>query len=375
MSVARFLRLMAVASLIAGFPAVAFQIGSGVKLKPAFDLHETFTAVAEECVKAALPKMPENCVSRYSDALVRAARRQAVPANNDSYASRWPDDPFRLLDGKVLIKKRFGLAFENCPNEFARGRAIDDVGLLCSSHFGRLQFMHAQSRPEDHAEGTPANDRSPALTRQAILAWARFAYRAAIEPSFRSTNYCAAVDALNREEDRGLAAALAFSDRGLCSDRTEMVNGKSERYLAWQVGRLFGTRCFEREVSCWDHTDMFDDEMARFGARGAILHLIQDSFSQSHVARIPSGGSIATPKGPFNALVVCRSPSRYYDYSQQTKKSHGKADYPPELDPVCNNPKRPVDDIITASAMVLYYLNHPNPEAFGQYMATRVFPG
>ncbi len=374
--------IVAAVLVMSAVPGATYEIGSGIPTKEYHDLHETFTSVAAECLANAGTLESLSCASRFDDVIARTRQQRPEPGNNDSYASRWSDDPTRLLDGNLIYQAGFGWQFSRCKDALAQGPAIDDVGLLCSSHYGRLQFLHAQARPEDRPSGSPEDYRDPAITRSNILAWARFAYRAATEREFRSSNYCGSVAVLEHE---GLRTALGFSNAALCEDRVMTGKGVSIRYRAWTVGTLFGLDCQAvlKEGPCWNHIEAYDDERARYGARGAILHLIQDSFSQSHVARVPDDEALPEALGPFVARVVCRAPTQYYDYSQQTKQTHGRSDVRPRrtrnhprrgLHASCLDDRRPVDDIITASATALHYLDNPDPIAFHNYLATRVFP-
>jgi|GEM_PF-2754046 len=378
--------MLAAGLAITAIPAAAYEIGS--RIPPYYDLHESITDAASRCGRN--KQLPVNCVALLNRVLSTTRQRQRPAGNNDSYAARWSDDPARMLDGFIGSKGRWLIQWEGCKGAVEEGRAIDQSGLLCASHFGRLQFLHAQSRREDRDVNLWGRDAGYATTRRAILAWARFAYRAATERAFRQSDYCTTV----RSQDDVLKQALTLSNERLCSDRPAKKG--NTRIPAWRVATLFGLECTERKESvCRNTVEAVDDERARFGARGAILHLIQDSFSQSHVARVPDGERITGARGPFHARIVCRAPSRYYDYEEQNdntilndlgqkvKDPHAKADVRPirtqehplrGLDPSCLDPNRPVDDVITASAVALYYLDHPNLREFENYLATRVFP-
>jgi hypothetical protein len=342
------------------------QIGSSVPGKKAWNLHETFTAIARDCVTAARPNLPRNCVQLFPQIRERT-RQEQDQSNVEAYSARWPDDPTRMLDGS-RGKIRFGLQFlRECRDALERGPAIDRVGLLCSSHFGRLQFLHAQASAEDR------ND--PARTRDRILAWAMFAYRAATDPSFRRTNYC---DAVAAWPDANLRTSLSFSDRTFCTDRP--------RFPAWTVGTMFGLRCSSLlSDTCRLQTGEEGEARAEQGARGAVLHVIQDSFSQSHVARVPRGRLASGPRGPFEARVVCRPPVYFFDYliqnlptpndlGQMPDEPHAVADQRPVLDDSCSEPNHATDDVLTATAVALYYLDRPDPARFRAYLETRVFP-
>jgi hypothetical protein len=376
------IKIAAAAALIA-VPAAAYQIGTNLPpLAEYLDLHESFTAVARECLGGGSER-PVDCGSLLNKANSSSRVRNPKPENREEYASRWPDDPTRMLEGHPS-KIRIGLQLnDDCKTALGRGRAVDVAGLLCSGHYGRLQFIHAQASKEDA--------RDTALTRRIILSWARFAYRAATEKEFRDSNYC---EALKRKgTDEALRARLSFSSEYWCERRRKTFWGIPlwGHYSPWTVRTLFALQCSNpvQEKICWERGGKHGDETARMAAIGALLHLVQDSYSQAHVARVPEGKAAPGPRGPFAPLVVCSRPSLYYDYEVQnlpmrddegniTEDPHGKADFPPTLDRSCKDLRtRSVDDIITASAVVLYYV-HPgrkNETEFMTYLENRVFPG
>jgi hypothetical protein len=124
--------------------------------------------------------------------------------------------------------------------------------------------------------------------------------------------------------------------------------------------------------------------MAQLAARGALLHLVQDSFSQSHTSR-RVGSALPDDGGPdgFEPRVVCRYPTVYFNYfSQETKKkgAHKKADPSPRRDDSCEDDSRTpepgdpeTDDVVTASAMVLWHLEYGTAESLEEYLLSRVF--
>lgn len=375
------LRTVMAAAMFAATAASASQIGSGSVAKKSYDVHETMTRAAQECVEAYDKAFPVDCSDRFGSVLerVRLAQAPAPPPSAREeekirYSARWPDDPIRMLD-KERSKLAFGLQlFGKCRGALNRGPHIDDVGLLCASHYGRLQFMHAQASPVDRGDAAAA--------RRRILAWAEFAYRVATDSHYRQSDYCRAVAAL---DDKALEKALTFSD----TDSATSLCVRRKGMPPWRVATLFGLRCHSvlQGLRCREASVIKDDnDAARIAAIGALLHLVQDSFSQSHVARIPPGEAATGARGPFRPRSVCAAPSIYYDYQQQayptpddfgniTDDPHGAADFPPELDRTCRDPKRHVDDVITASAAMLYYVRRPDPAAFKKYIETRVFPG
>jgi hypothetical protein len=373
---------LASASLLVPANTSAYEIGSGFG-KKAYDLHETFTTVARECLDAADGKAPSDCSSRLKDVFGRIQQQQPPVALSEAYAARWPDDPTRMLD-RAPSKIRFGLKFlRDCEPAMKRGPAIDNVGLLCSSHFGRLQFMHAQMLSID-AGGPPD-------ARALVLAWAEFAFNAATDHEFRASDYCKSV---KETPNQGLKQALTFASEKWCHDRPG--------YPAWRVATLFALHCNNplQENRCWEKTREVGDEEARLAARGAVLHLIQDSFSQAHVARIAPGESVPRARGPFVARIMCRRPVAWYDYNIQNltipddeghvvEDAHGVADHPPlggimAVDPECYKPNRAIDDPVTASAMAMWFMDRLEAardgdkaeirRTFRRFLELRVFP-
>ena len=373
---------LATASLLGPANTSAYEIGSGFG-KKSYDLHEMFTTVARECLDAADGKAPSDCSSRLQDVFSRIQQRQPGASVSEAYAARWPDDPTRILD-KAPSKIRFGLKFlGECQGSLKRGPAIDNVGLLCSSHFGRLQFMHAQMLSID--AGGPSDPRA------VVLAWAEFAFNAATDHGFRAGDYCKSI---KETPNPGLKQALTFASEKWCHDR--------RGYPAWRVATLFALHCKNplQENRCWEKTREVGDEEARLAARGAVLHLIQDSFSQAHVARMAPGESVPLARGPFVARIMCRRPAAWYDYNIQNltipddeghvvEDAHGVADHPPPggtiaVDPECYNLDRAIDDPVTASAMAMWFMDRFEAarnedkagirEQFRHYLGLRVFP-
>ena len=99
-------------------------------------------------------------------------------------------------------------------------------------------------------------------------------------------------------------------------------------------------------------------------ARGALLHVIQDSFSQSHAMRGPA-------TTPFTPRIVCMVPTGFYNYLGQ--EGHADADHIPALDESCLG-NGSIDDPITASAMALHHMDRrTGAREFNCYLQARVF--
>jgi hypothetical protein len=251
-----------------------------------------------------------------------------------------------------------------CQDIAGGGLSVENFGLTCSSHFGRLQFMHAMAGPDDQSVGD---------TYDRIIEWARFSYRVASGEQDLEANYCETFD--DPTLSPVLRSAFQLQGRSFCKKRSRFLFGS---YPAWTVRTLFTLTCSNPLQSklCWEDFGRRGSEKARLAATGALLHLVQDSFSQAHAER--SWGVGVNEKGPFTSKVVCRFPTDYFDYRVQTdgqsEKVHGAADKPPErIDDSCRRDPQ-TDDVVTASAAVLWHLDEKKTsEEFVRYLQDHVF--
>ncbi len=139
------------------------------------------------------------------------------------------------------------------------------------SHYGDMQFMHAMASKD----GEQAED-----TRLKILMWAEYLYEISIG---------------NLRED------TLFKD--------VPVNGLDnyfKRQADWKLSWLMQPRYLLRH---------FNNDFADH-ALGALLHMIQDSFSDSHVERV------------YTSTEKCSAGfvKRFNSYARQSSYSHGEAD-------------------------------------------------
>ena len=102
------------------------------------------------------------------------------------------------------------------------------------------------------------------------------------------------------------------------------------------------------------------------------MHLVQDSYSQSHVGR-PINGVAVAYMGPFTATVACTFPLRYFDYGAQAYyENHSAGDDRPVLDSSCRS--GPVAEPVTASAVIAWKIGHGRPTAeMVAWLAAHVF--
>lgn len=328
--------IFAVAALLLTGHAFAYDI------RPVAGVHEAFTLLAERCRVEAGAAQPRDCL-RYADEAGRwTGRRDDSTYDPLQRAVRWADDPLRQL-GSATGFVRYGRSMSSsCPRIVRETQAIDRMSLTCASHFGPLQFFHAMAS---------ANRESAEQTRARILDWSDLLYRLALGQVPMSANICSYF----RANPSDIAASFTFDDQAICTP-----GDPSE----WSFAVFFGQEC----DSATDTTDCdrVSEEQAMAAVRGALLHVIQDSYSQSHAAR---GRPLST--GGYRPRVVCRLPASFYNYLGQA--GHGDADSLPEFDQTCGEGAE-ADDVITASAMALHFLDRrADPGEFNCYLQARVF--
>lgn len=328
--------LAALASLLAG-QAVAYDI------RPVAGIHEAFTLLAEQCrrERAAGTAQPRDCLS-YGDQIGRwTDRRPDSSYTADQRAVRWPDDPLRQTSSASGFLRFARSMSSSCPRIVRETAAIDRMSLTCASHFGPLQFFHAMAS---------TNSETPAQTRARILDWADLLYRIALGTVPLSAGMC---DHFRRNPS-DISGAFTVDDRALCTPGDPRE---------WTLAVLFGQRC-ESARGTTD-CERLGEAGAMEAVRGALLHVIQDSYSQSHAVRG------RPPTQGYRPRVVCRLPTGFYNYLGQ--QGHGDADSQPEFDQTCGDGAE-ADDVITATAMALHFLDRrADPAEFNCYLQARVF--
>lgn len=344
--------------------AMAVSIGpaSAYSIRPKDNIHEAMTVLAERCQRAAANVDRIDCRPLYP--LLAGLRGVASGREYQSLnlSTHWPDDPTRMLtagpsaarfvlEAGLLCQRRRGEA-DRRGAAFSLARS----GLLCASHAGRLQFFHAMA-------SAPLSQESADQTRQRSLDWAVFAYSVATGRIAAGQDYCTAV----RTSGGTVADALAPADFAYCADRS---TGRNRVIPAWKVATFFSLQCRGllrsiESLECPIITAGGPGALARRNAAGAVLHVIQDSYSQSHAVRGPAPGS-------GGARVVCALPTAFHYYNDQDSGDHSKADELPRLGTDCA-PGAAADDAITASAIAIWHMrNNTDPRAFGCYLERRV---
>ena len=355
----RFVRrtvLLAVTPLVAGLTLVGHAGSRTYEVAPFDAAHETMTKLAEACAAAMEFRTSGSGQERCSTAGLDYAgagsmiwrrvtfRRRFTDSQN---ASRWPDFPTQ--SGGIGLPRFLFDIRGGCEERLAAVR--DDrqlsatLGLVCHSHFGELQFLHAMA--------SERSERAAEDTRAKMLAWARLTYRVATNRIGPSEGYC---DTIRQSRANGLAPIaddlLGVIRDGWCDERQV----KGETYPPWRAYTLFSLKC--RNLFSWEKCSEVPGgrgiDMARRNARGALLHMIQDSYSTSHTVREGQAGHEYTPRA------ICGIVTAYFDYNDEANQErHADADSIPTF--ACG-PDDAIHDPITASAHVIRLLEAPGDQ-------------
>lgn len=337
------------------------------------DIHESMTRASKACLDQFVDKEtpPENCslditnnedinISWMHDSslaiydipgwIMRALDYTTdYPTLED--AVRWPDDPTKELSAGAF---KFGSKLLTDTCEGYRNpitKQIDlNAGLICVSHYGDLQFLHAQAS----SEGELASD-----TYEKIIDWASFLYLVASKQL--------SDEDLEQEYCSYFSKDTKFHKAMLPSNSSVPCTSKKG---TWRVATLFNLTCSSPKPSAWGCNEWIGDknyEKARIMATGALLHLIQDSFSQSHVER----GTCEINDKKVVAKVECLPLTKFTTYKGQ--ENHGDADLMPIFKNSCNS-SGSIDNPILAGAKALWYIKNEKPtKKFKQDVLYRIF--
>ncbi|GHA21237.1 hypothetical protein GCM10008090_34030 [Arenicella chitinivorans] len=363
--------------------AFAYEIGPEIAGFAA--VHQALTSNALVCLENNIDtKKPIKCADKVKSCIDRLAVKSSENLKNcfqtrkpsglylDKFsiddlekAVKWPDDPTYEAFGSGVAK--FGAKMlQGCEGFLVKQKGLDNsIGLLCNTHFGNYQFWHAQS--------STANESSKE-TRQKILDWAKFNYEVAVGKIEPQDDYCKYF----RENESSISAIMKPENYPFCDER--LIWGWvpkliAKPYPAWDIATLYGVSCdnpFTSILGCKEELINNGSKRADntvVSAIGALLHLIQDSFSQSHNVRGNCFDS--NPESVDNPIpvskIVCKPITRFTNYAEfdlntqelEAQFNHDLSDDWPYIDDGCFSSSHSpiVDDPITASAKILWHID------------------
>jgi hypothetical protein len=255
--------------------------------------------------------------------ILQAGQKSAPPAV--LAGSRWNDTPpFTLLKtstefcpvDKVITIMNYpecwGTLFRDARKQAQAGRNYGNAPLtlvLYRSHFGDMQFLHSMASGEQE---------SARETKQKIMAWAEFLYKIALGEISRGTSI----------KKTGIPGIDSLFTYRYDTVQTLFVSDSPREY---------------RE----------DDNLHLF-AMGALLHMVADSFSDSHVERGDQfGHECKNASGKRNPGWI----KQFHVYNLQDSSAHSEAETDQALADKLECDTSPVD----AGQAIMEYYNRKAP--------------
>lgn len=350
----------------------AYEIGP--EGTPFDSVHQALTKNALDCLFENADKKPSSCMKSLKDCLdnhsTESCLKDATPTKLylDKYtpsqmasASMWPDDPTDEIGVRGTLK--FGIKMKfSCEQLLKNSRGLDvSHGLLCNSHFGNFQFWHAQ---------TSSKAESAKNTRDKILAWAKFNYEVAIGLIPADKDYCSYFD----ENPSAISHIMKPPKYPYCKERKAwnfLPSWIRKPYPSYDIATLYGMKCKDPFSSSRCTEDLINSPSKRtektiLSAAGALIHLVQDSYSQSHVKRGSCFEKIIPKQNRPQPVskIVCKSIEGFTNYAQYNNDTrridiqidHDLSDKWPKIDDSCFSSQNITNDPITISAIILWHI-------------------
>jgi hypothetical protein len=247
---------------------------------------------------------------------------------------RWNDTPpFTLLKTKTTLcptekvitiinyPECWGILFKDAQKQAEAGRKYGNAPLtlvLYRSHFGDMQFLHSMASSEKERAGE---------TKQKIMAWAEFMYKIALDQITRGTSI----------KKTGIPGIDSLFTYRYDTVQTLFVSDAPREYKA--------------------------DENLHLFAMGVLIHMVSDSFSDSHVEREEQRGQECKHvSGKHNPGWV----RQFHVYNLQDSNAHSEAETDQELAEKLYYPEISVVDV--GQAIMEYYSRKAPWEALKIYL-------
>lgn len=278
-----------------------------------YPVHETMTLLAYDVYETPEEPMGGSAKTSTSELKKRGILRDLV------LGSEWNDDPDGLLrqgitkslywyvlfnDAKLQAECNQTPTLPNCQKVSIEKNPM----MLYRSHFGDLQFIHSMASSESETAET---------TKQKMMAWAKFTYQVYVSEENLEN------EALDGEKIRAFSNIADLIQRsgwtvGALFD--PKVIGKWERSYNPRKYGHFVSNGNPRTQN--DYSRSPDEKISiRHVALGSLLHMIQDSYSDSHAERKNGCNPLAKSKGNIIS---------FRNYIAQKPEDHGLADLHPE---------------------------------------------
>lgn len=325
---------------IFGLVLILFSANTGARsiwLKGEY--HEDMSLDSMYCAKISTIK-PTSCTNRpnsWSDGIDLTNISIGVMSQEEMInAVRFPDDPVKELSFTNpigLTRWLWNMGVVGCE-----GKSSGLLqGLRCSSHYGSFQFLHAMSSKND----IPAEE-----TKAKIMAWIEhLALIIENQDRFITSDYC---NYWSSQQEKQNPIAKLMIPEGKNGFPCKLTSGNP-----WTIATPFAFHCKFRIVTC--DVDL-NEKNIKQNAIGALLHLIQDSYTQGHAIR----GNCCRSESKIDiAKYQCLPIEQFNSYQNQNKDLHAIADSQPSSGASClNNPRQ--HDPITAGAVILWMIKHQN---------------
>lgn len=233
------------------------------------------------------------------------------------WGGRWNDDPpFQLKNtGNIVYRSnvmpQWVFIFNDAKKKASKGKVFGpDYALLYRTHFGDLQFLHSMASRDSE---------KPEETREHIMMWAEFAWKIA-------TGSIDKDEVIRKTGVGGIAAYFPKYDH-------------SATYLFTLGNPKLGKKVPEV-------------------ALGSLLHLVQDSFSKSHVTRDQKRTGEEC-KGFKDAPGVIE---QFHNYSNQNSQKHAREDSEDAFEESYNDKELAAGVVDVNRNIVQYWLRQPQAD-------------
>ena len=397
--------------LMISFSAMSYEIGKkaiALNESPDFSVdqmkplgleweknHERLTALAIQCLSdfnhtaSSLSQKPTQCDLQLLNTKPFDIFTKSDLDDSEKIASllplitsvRWPDDPTRQIYQSSSTAAKFGITIKRvCSKRIEKERdegegiILAADGVLCASHYGSLQFLHAMAQQ---------NDQTYDVTKQKMIDWAKFAFDFSKKNINQSTKFCDFWESdLAKNAYPSIIDAMqveSLRKRGWCNKREVSWQYKithprtwniwthlgsilsdwsspRDEWDAWYLSTLFSFHCDGKVYS--SICDIVSEpEEVNNAALGSIIHMIQDSYSASHTNR---GVNTTEPQ------VQCNVVDRFYSYLNQDADKHSLSDKWPSFS--CSEESETLDPITAVAQLMWLYQNDGTAEDVGRLM-------